>query len=94
MPITKNDVKNISKLACIRLEDDKVEPMVTELNTIMDWIEKLREVDVSGIDLHKKETASIPERQDKSTEGNKAPQVLANAPDKIEDWFAVPKMIN
>lgn len=86
------DVGAIARLASIRLSKEEEAFMGQELNAVMDWIDQLNEVDVSDITLHVAAT-SMPERPDVATEGNHREEVLANAPEAVEQWFAVPKMI-
>ena len=49
MSVDKETVRRIAKLARIALEEERVEPMVNELNQILTWVEQLGEVDIEGI---------------------------------------------
>lgn len=90
--MSKCDVGAVARLASIRLSEDEQAFMGQELNAVMSWIDRLAEVDVSDVVLHV-ETASMPERADIVTSGNHRDEILANAPDSVDQWFAVPKMI-
>ena len=48
MSVDKDTVRRIAKLARIALDEERVEPMVDELNGILAWVEQLQEVDVDG----------------------------------------------
>lgn len=93
MSITTKDVNNISKLANIKLSDSEVEFIAGELDSIMHWIDQLKNLDVSDVDLHESSEMILPERNDEVTESSNVEAILSNAPDKVESWFAVPKII-
>lgn len=90
--MSKCDVGAVARLASIRLSKEEEAFMSKELNAVMEWIDRLAEVDVSDVTLHVA-TTSMPERADVVTEGNRRDEILANAPDAVDQWFAVPKMI-
>jgi aspartyl-tRNA(Asn)/glutamyl-tRNA(Gln) amidotransferase subunit C len=48
--ITKQEVKHIAKLARLGLAEKEIERFRRELSKILDYIEKLKEVDISGIE--------------------------------------------
>lgn len=87
-------VRHIARLARLAVTDAEAEALVPELNNILDWIEQLGEVDVSGVEPM---TAVIPNqlrlRNDIVTDGGKRDDVLANAPVAEHGFFAVPKVI-
>ena len=49
MSVDKDTVRRIARLARLALEEERVEPMVEELNGILAWVEQLKEVDVEGV---------------------------------------------
>ena len=48
--ITKEEVKHIAKLARLGLTSEEIEKLQKELSSILDYIEKLKEVDISGVE--------------------------------------------
>jgi aspartyl-tRNA(Asn)/glutamyl-tRNA(Gln) amidotransferase subunit C len=97
MSLDTATVKRIASLARIRLEEAEVERMRAEINGILGWIEQLREVDTDGVEPM---AGGAPEgqpamrmREDAVTDGGIADAVLANAPDRAGDYFAVPKVV-
>jgi aspartyl-tRNA(Asn)/glutamyl-tRNA(Gln) amidotransferase subunit C len=76
------------------MEDAEVTTLVGELNTIFGWIEQLNEVDISGVDpLTGGAAMALKMREDVVTDGFYPDRVLVNAPDRIGDFFAVPKVV-
>jgi aspartyl-tRNA(Asn)/glutamyl-tRNA(Gln) amidotransferase subunit C len=94
MSVDIETVKKIARLSRIAIADDEAEKMVGELNGILNWVEQLGEVDVTGVEPM---TAVIPNhlrlRDDVVTDGDVRDKVLANAPAKEGIFFGVPKVI-
>ncbi|XOA42928.1 MAG: Asp-tRNA(Asn)/Glu-tRNA(Gln) amidotransferase subunit GatC [Candidatus Nealsonbacteria bacterium] len=49
--ISKKEVQHVAKLARLGLSEKEMEEMQKELSAILDYIEKLKEVDISGVDF-------------------------------------------
>lgn len=97
MSLDAATVRRIASLARIRLEEQEVGRMQAELTGILGWIEQLREVDTEGVEPM---AGGAPQgqpamrmREDVVTEGDQAEAILANAPDRIGAYFAVPKVV-
>jgi aspartyl-tRNA(Asn)/glutamyl-tRNA(Gln) amidotransferase subunit C len=94
MSLDHATVRRIASLARIRVEEHEVENLCHELNGILGWIEQLNEVDVTGIaPLTGAVNMAMAMRPDVVTDGGYPDQVLANAPERIGDFFAVPKVV-
>jgi len=48
--ITKKEVEHIAKLARLGLADEEIKKYQKELSSILDYIEKLKEVDIKGVE--------------------------------------------
>ena len=94
MSIDKDTVKHISKLARISLDDEKIDSLSKDLSSIIKFIEKLNEL---KIDKTKPLTsiinASLKPRKDEIKDGKIRAQILKNSPEKNEEFFVVPKVI-
>ncbi len=94
MSVDADTVRKVAKLARIAVEDHEVEPFAQELSGILNWVEQLQEVDVTGIEPM---TSAVPmrlkRREDVVTDGNRRDDILINAPDAREGFFAVPKVV-
>lgn len=94
MSLDPATIRRIAKLARIRVEEGDIPRLQGELTGIMGWIAQLDEVDVSGIEpLTGAALQSLPLREDRVTDGGQADQVLRNAPDRMGDYFTVPKVV-
>jgi len=54
--IKKEEVKHIAKLARLGLSENEEEKMTKDLSLILDYFDKLKEVDVSNVDLASQNT--------------------------------------
>jgi len=87
-------VRRIASLALIRVEDDEAERLQSQLNSILGWIEQLNEVDIEGVDpLTGAAHMALKMREDVVTDGSYPEEILTNAPERIGDFFAVPKVV-
>ncbi len=94
MSLDPATVKRIARLARIRLEDAALPRLQGELNGILGWIEKLSEVDVEGVaPLTGGAQIALRLRADVVNDGGYPERVLANAPDRAGEFFAVPKVV-
>ncbi len=94
MSVDTETVKKIARLSRIAIDDAEAEKMVGELNGILEWVEQLGEVDVTGIEPMTAVIANKTRlRDDVVTDGDVRDKVLANAPAKEGSFFGVPKVI-
>ena len=94
MKIDKNTINKIARLSRIKLDDKESEDYIKDLNSILDWVEQLNEVNTDNIEPLNNISASIlPKREDISRDSNTSDEILENAPDKLEGFFAVPKVV-
>jgi aspartyl-tRNA(Asn)/glutamyl-tRNA(Gln) amidotransferase subunit C len=94
MSLDPATIRRIARLARIRVDEAEVAPLQAELNGILGWIEQLNEVDVEGVEpLTGGAQMAMRMREDAVTDGGMVEQVLANAPDRAGDFYAVPKVV-
>jgi aspartyl-tRNA(Asn)/glutamyl-tRNA(Gln) amidotransferase subunit C len=87
-------VRRVAHLARIRVGDAEAERLQGELNRILGFVEQLNEVDVADVEPM---TAVVEQRlrrrPDAVTDGNRPDDVLANAPEKDDGFYLVPKVV-
>ncbi|HQT45941.1 MAG: aspartyl/glutamyl-tRNA(Asn/Gln) amidotransferase subunit C [Acidocella sp. 20-63-7] len=94
MSLDTATVRRIAKLARIRVADAEVATLQTELNAILGYVDQLNEVNVDGMEpLSGGAQMAMRLREDVVTDGGIADQILANAPDRAGQFFAVPKVV-
>ncbi len=94
MSVDKNTVKRVARLARIALPEERLAPMADELNAILKWVEQLNEVDTSKVEpMTSVVKVSLKMRDDLVTDGERAGDVVKNAPLGEDNYFAVPKVV-
>ena len=94
MAIDRKTVKYVAHLARIKLTDEELSRLSLQLEDIVNFIDKLKEVNVTGI----KPTSHILPvnnvfREDKPTKSLAVEGALSNAPAQKEVFFVTPKVI-
>ncbi len=92
--ITIDDVRHVAKLARLHLNADELARFTLQLGGILHYVEKLSELDVTGVEpmAHALPISNVL-REDVAEESLPVEKVLANAPARDGDFFSVPKVI-
>jgi aspartyl-tRNA(Asn)/glutamyl-tRNA(Gln) amidotransferase subunit C len=94
LKIDKNTINKIARLSRIKLDDKESEDYINDLNSILNWVEQLNEVNTENVEpLSNISSSILPKREDISKDTNSSEEILENAPDKLEGFFAVPKVV-
>jgi aspartyl-tRNA(Asn)/glutamyl-tRNA(Gln) amidotransferase subunit C len=104
MSLDSKTVAHIAMLARIKVPEAELNVLAQELSGIMTWIEQLNEVDTKNVEpMSSVSDVTLPQREDKVTDGGIAEKILANAPggavyieptDKnAGGFFTVPKVV-
>ena len=94
MKIDKNTTLKIAKLSRIKIEDDEIDELSTQLSSIVNWVEQLNEVNTDNVEpLSNVSMTKLPLRKDIEDTEDNSKEVLSNAPDKLGNYFAVPKVV-
>ncbi len=93
MSVSKEDIKKVSKLARIKVSEEKAIELKNSLNNVLNFVEQLSEVDCSMIDNTVQYSTKTHERSD-IIENTDIEGIMINAPEKQCNMFVVPKVIN
>jgi aspartyl-tRNA(Asn)/glutamyl-tRNA(Gln) amidotransferase subunit C len=94
MSVDQATVRRVAHLARIAVREEELGHLQNELNAILDFVEQLADLDVSGVEpLTSIVPMELPLREDVVTDGNCPEKVLANAPDAEGGFFTVPKVV-
>jgi aspartyl/glutamyl-tRNA(Asn/Gln) amidotransferase, C subunit len=87
-------VRTISLLARLRVPPEDLGSLAHELSGILDWIEQLAAVDTSEVEpMTSVADITQPLRADIVNDGDCRDAVLVNAPGRVDDYYAVPKVV-
>jgi aspartyl-tRNA(Asn)/glutamyl-tRNA(Gln) amidotransferase subunit C len=89
--IDRDQVLHVARLARLRLSEDEVARMTSELSTILDHIEKISELDLDDVEptSHVVEVENVL-REDEPRPSWPRERILEGAPDVAEGGFRVP----
>ena len=94
MAIDNTTVRKIASLARVEISKEEEQVLSRELHSIFDWIEQLKNVDVSDTEpLSNVAEITLRERSDKVVIEISIEDTLSNAPKKYLRYFSVPKVI-
>lgn len=92
MKIDRNEVRRVATLASLEFEESDLDRVSVEMSAILDYIDQLREVDVTGVsDLVAEGEGSL--RGDETSACLPLGPVEKNAPSMLHAHFVVPKVI-
>jgi aspartyl-tRNA(Asn)/glutamyl-tRNA(Gln) amidotransferase subunit C len=94
MKITTQEVEHVAKLARLELAEQEKEKLTDQLSNILTYVEKLNELDTTGVEPTSHVLAiNNVMRDDVAEESLSQDQALANAPEKAAGHYKVPKII-
>ena len=94
MKIDHNTVQKMAHLARLEFEESAADAMVASMSEILDWVEKLQEVDTKGVEPLTHMSYEINAwREDETGEMLSREDALRNAPRHDEEYFRVPKVL-
>ena len=94
MKLTRDSVQRVATLARLRLTPEEESALTGQLDDILGYMDKLNELDTANVELfsHSMENSNAL-REDKVSNQPNADALLANAPERDETFFRVPKII-
>ncbi len=94
MKISKKEIINVAKLARLELDDALVDKLTGQVGNILEYIDTLSELDTEGVQptTHAISLTNA-FREDVEKEHPGTEKALANAPEKEDGCFVVPKIV-
>lgn len=84
----------VANLARLKISNEEAERYGPQLSNIINFVEQLGEVNTDNIEpLASPVDITLRLREDKVTDGDVQKEVLANAPEALEGFFVVPKVV-
>jgi aspartyl-tRNA(Asn)/glutamyl-tRNA(Gln) amidotransferase subunit C len=94
MAVDTETVRRVAHLARMAVAEDEIEGLRRELNAMLAFVEQLADIDVTGVEPMTSVTPMVMKvRQDEVNDGGIADAVLANAPEREDHFFVVPKVV-
>ena len=94
MDIDTETVLKIARLSRIKINEGESADIQKDLNRIVEFVKKLGEIDIDGIDEFNFGKTNIEDmRKDSVTTYNNTDDILKNTQNKNQDFFTVPKIV-
>jgi len=91
--ISEREVRHVAELARLGLSDEEVGRMSGELGAILGSVEKIAELDLSGVEPTANPLSAVNVlRPDEPREELSREEALSQAPDPADDLFGVPRI--
>lgn len=95
MKITNEIVRKTAHLARLQFDEAQERAMVTDLQKMVDWVDKLQEVDTDGVEPLTGMSFETNQFRDDVVKNHLSPEkIFKNAPKHDSSYFRVPKVIN
>ena len=92
--ITRREVEQVARLARLELTEDEKETMTRQLDRILGYVAKLNELDTSQVEPTSHVIPMVNVMREDEPRASLSPNdALANAPDRAEAFFRVPRII-
>jgi len=94
MRITRKEVEHVATLARLKLDHEEIATFTAQMAAILSYVDKLSELDTEGI-IPTSHAVPMENafRPDEILPCLGTENALANAPDKVDGFFKVPKVI-
>ena len=91
--ITIKEVEHVAKLARLALTEEEKAKFAPQLNSIIEYVNELNEVDTTGIEpmAHSIKISNVM-REDEIKQDFSREEMLKNAPEEEDGFFKVPKI--
>jgi aspartyl-tRNA(Asn)/glutamyl-tRNA(Gln) amidotransferase subunit C len=94
MKITKTEVLHVAQLARLDIDDADVDRFAGQIGTILEYVDTLKQVDTTGVPATSHAiTLTNAFREDEEQDHLDPQAALANAPEKEDGAFVVPKVL-
>ncbi len=95
MAVSKKEVEHIAKLAKLKFTEEEAGKLQKEMNVVLEYIDQLNELDLSNVEpLENINDMENVFREDVSEKCLTKEEALKNAPDKTDNFFKVPKVLD
>ncbi len=97
MAFTEKDVESVAELAHLELTEDELKKFLPQLDSILQYVQKLNELNTSHVEPMAQVTYPASEnpslRADQPRKTFAQDQALGNAPESVAGYFKVPRVI-
>ncbi len=94
MSMDKDTVRKAASLGRLEIPEGDLDRWAKQLSGILKWIEQLQDVNTDGVEpLASVVDIELHLRKDEVNDGGDPERVLSNAPESVEGYYVVPKVV-
>lgn len=92
MKLSKEQVSHLAELARLKIDEKQIDKMTDEIGSILEYVEKIQQVDVADVEPHAMRAVSKGFREDEAFECDDLTRqlILENFPGRAEDLLVAP----
>ncbi len=91
--ITVDEIKNLAHLARVEVTEEEAEMYAKDFESILEYVDQINSVDVSGVDAKPLEVNVAREDKDPTASDTNRDALLAQAPESQDGFYKVPKIL-
>ncbi len=93
--ITKEQIKNLAKLARLKLSDEEIESLAEDLSKILNYVKKIEELNLENIEPLTSIIDKLEFREDEERKGDdeEREKIINNFPQRENNYLKVPKIL-
>lgn len=93
--ISREEILKLAALARVRLDESEISQFQNDIAKMLEYVKSLQQVDTSGVDPQIQDnTKGNVLREDTVTPSLAVDEALSNAPERVENYFKVPKVVD
>lgn len=94
MKITFEEIKRLEKLSALSSDEEKLKSLVKDFEQIAEFVEQVRMIDIEELDSCNRVLTINELREDNIEESFSQNEILMNAPEKNDEAFIVPRVVD
>lgn len=94
MEISLDEIKRLEKLSALCSSEEKLQNMVKDFNQIANFVEEIKKAEINEETVYARVLDVTELRKDISMPSMEQKEILANAPEKNDEAFIVPKVVD
>lgn len=92
--LSKEETLHVAKLSRLKLNEAEIDQFTNQLNSILGYMDKLNEIDTTDIEPTSHSMKLVNVFRDDIVKESFTPEImLSNAPEKHNEFYKVPKII-
>lgn len=93
MKITLDEIKKLEKLSAFSSSEEKLNMLLEDFGNIVNYVEQVRNANIDELNSYNRVLSIDELREDKVEQSFSQSEILMNAPEKNDEAFIVPRVV-